>query len=139
LLPALLVPVVAEITGIEPGADCSRITARERRRLRTVLKDLRVTVTGHKGFSEAIVTAGGVSIREIDPYTMVSRLVRGLFFAGEVIDIDGDTGGYNLQAAFSTGRLAGVSAARYALDGGGGRDEYTGHRRRRIYRKPHMS
>ncbi|MFO8090144.1 MAG: NAD(P)/FAD-dependent oxidoreductase [Desulfatiglandaceae bacterium] len=114
LLPSLLVPVVAEISGIPPDAACSRITARERRRLRMTLKDLRVTVTGHGGFAEAIVTAGGVSTREVDPYTMKSRLAEALFFAGELIDIDGDTGGYNLQAAFSTGWLAGVNAARYA-------------------------
>ncbi|HDR14340.1 MAG TPA: NAD(P)/FAD-dependent oxidoreductase [Desulfobacteraceae bacterium] len=129
LLPASLIPIVAEAAGIELGAACSRITARERRRLRMILKDLRVTVTGHRGFSEAIVTAGGVSTREIDPYTMRSRLVRGLFFAGEIIDINGDTGGYNLQAAFSTGWLAGVSAACQAGGSGGCRDEHAGRRR----------
>jgi len=120
LLPSLLVPVVAEISDIPLDASCSRITARERRRLRMVLKDLRVTVTGHKGFAEAIVTAGGVRTREVDPYTMKSKLTEGLFFAGEIMDIDGDTGGYNLQAAFSTGWLAGVSAARFAREKGGG-------------------
>jgi hypothetical protein len=114
LLPSLLVPVVAELSGIPVGAACSGVTARERKRLRAVLKNLALTVTGHKGFPEAIVTAGGIHTREVDPYTMRSRVVEGLFFAGEVLDIDGDTGGYNLQAAFSTGWLAGVHAARYA-------------------------
>jgi predicted flavoprotein YhiN len=68
-------------------------------------------VTGHRSFAEAIVTAGGVKVKEVDPRTMESRLVKGLYLAGEVLDIDGDTGGYNLQAAFSTGWLAGRSAA----------------------------
>lgn len=75
-----------------------------------VLKDLKVTVNGFRPIEEAIVTSGGVSTKEIDPKTMESRLVKGLFFAGEVIDVDAYTGGYNLQIAFSTGRLAGESA-----------------------------
>ncbi len=75
------------------------------------LKDFRLDIIGHRGFNEAIVTAGGVDTKEVDPRTMASRLVKGLYFAGEVLDIDGDTGGYNLQAAFSTGFLAGQSAA----------------------------
>ena len=68
-------------------------------------------MTGHRPFAEAIITAGGVDTREVDPCTMASRLVEGLYFAGEVLDVDGDTGGYNLQAAFSTGWLAGRAAA----------------------------
>ncbi len=87
-----------------------QITARERERLRGWLKDFRLEVTGGRP-DEAIVTAGGIDTREIDPRTMASRLVKGLYFAGEVIDVDADTGGYNLQAAFSTGWLAGRSAA----------------------------
>jgi predicted flavoprotein YhiN len=75
------------------------------------LKDFRLEVTGHRPFAEAIITAGGVDTRDVDPRTMASRLVEGLFFAGEVLDVDADTGGYNLQAAFSTGWLAGRSAA----------------------------
>jgi predicted flavoprotein YhiN len=89
-----------------------QITAQERKRLRTWLKDFRLTVSRHRPFGEAVVTAGGVSTDEVDPRTMASRLVERLFFAGEVLDVDGDTGGYNLQAAFSTGWLAGRSAAR---------------------------
>ena len=76
-----------------------------------VLKDFCLEVTGHRPFAEAIITAGGVDTREVDPRTMASRLVEGLYFAGEVLDVDADTGGYNLQAAFSTGWLAGRSVA----------------------------
>jgi len=111
LLPRLLIPVCHEMTGLEPDAPAHQINAKDRKRLRIWLKDFRLKVTGHRGFAEAIVTAGGVDLREVDPKSMESRKVKGLFIAGEVLDLDGDTGGYNLQAAFSTGRLAGVSAA----------------------------
>ena len=87
------------------------ITSLERKRLRTWLKDFRLKVTGHRPFTEAIITAGGVNIREVDPDSMGSRLMDGLYFAGEILDLDGDTGGYNLQTAFSTGWLAGRSTA----------------------------
>jgi predicted Rossmann fold flavoprotein len=112
LLPAKLIPVCAELTGIPGDKLGHQITAEERKRLRLWLKDFRLEVTGHRPFTEAIVTAGGVETKEVDPRTMASRLVEGLYFAGEVLDIDADTGGYNLQAAFSTGWLAGCSAAR---------------------------
>ncbi|MDH7486923.1 MAG: NAD(P)/FAD-dependent oxidoreductase [Anaerolineae bacterium] len=112
LLPRKLIPVCVEQVGIPPHKAAHQITAQERERLRTWLKDFRLEVTGHRSFSEAIITAGGVDTREVDPRTMASRLVQGLYFAGEVLDVDGDTGGYNLQAAFSTGWLAGRSAAR---------------------------
>jgi predicted flavoprotein YhiN len=82
------------------------------------LKRFRLEVTGHRPFAEAIVTAGGVDTREINPRTMASRLVKGLYFCGEVLDLDADTGGYNLQAAFSTGWVAGRSAAG-GLEGAG--------------------
>jgi len=111
LLPAKLIPVCMELTSISPRAVGHQITAQERRRLRTWLKDFRLEVTGHRPLAEAIITAGGVETREVDPRTMASRLVEGLYFAGEVLDVDADTGGYNLQAAFSTGWLAGRSAA----------------------------
>ena len=111
LLPASLTAVVLDAVDLSGKTTGSQITAAERRRLRHVLKDFRLRVTGHRSWDEAIVTAGGVSLDEIDPRTMQSRLVKGLYFAGEVLDIDGPTGGYNLQAAFSTGRLAGRSAA----------------------------
>ncbi len=111
LLPAKLIPVCIDLTSISPYKVGHQITAQERKRLRMWLKDFRLEVTGHRPFAEAIVTAGGVDTREVDPRTMASRLVEGLYFAGEVLDVDADTGGYNLQAAFSTGWLAGRSAA----------------------------
>jgi hypothetical protein len=112
LLPRKLIPVCLDLTGISPEKLAHQITAQERKRLRAWLKDFRLQVTGHRSFAEAIITAGGVDTREVDPRTMASRLVEGLYFAGEVLDVDADTGGYNLQAAFSTGWLAGRSAAR---------------------------
>lgn len=111
LLPRKLIPVCIDLTGIPPDKPAHQITAQERERLRMWLKDFRLQVTGYRSFAEAIVTAGGVDTREVDPRTMGSRLVEGLYFAGEVLDVDADTGGYNLQAAFSTGWLAGRSAA----------------------------
>jgi predicted flavoprotein YhiN len=75
------------------------------------LKDFRLKITGHRSFKHAIITAGGIDTREVNPKTLESRLVNGLYFAGEILDIDADTGGFNLQAAFSTGWLAGSSAA----------------------------
>jgi predicted Rossmann fold flavoprotein len=112
LLPAKLIPVCIDLTGIPPDKVGHQITAEERKRLRLWLKDFRLEVTGCRPFTEAIITAGGVDTKEVDPRTMASRLVEGLYFAGEVLDIDADTGGYNLQAAFSTGWLAGRSSAR---------------------------
>jgi predicted flavoprotein YhiN len=112
LLPSKLIPVCMDLTSISPGKAGHQITTQERKRLRTWLKDFRLEVTGHRPFTEAIITAGGVDTREVNPRTMASRLVEGLYFAGEVLDVDADTGGYNLQAAFSTGWVAGRSAAR---------------------------
>ena len=112
LLPSKLIPVCMDMTGIPPDTVAHQITSEERRKLRVWLKDFRLEVTGHRSFTEAIITAGGVDTREINPRTMASRLVEGLYFAGEVLDVDADTGGYNLQAAFSTGWVAGRSAAR---------------------------
>jgi predicted Rossmann fold flavoprotein len=112
LLPAKMVPVFGSLLGIPTDKPAHQVTAQERRHIRTLLQDLRITIHGSRPIAEAIVTAGGVDTREIDPRTMQSRLIRGLFFCGEVIDVDADTGGYNLQAAFSTGHLAGESAAR---------------------------
>ncbi len=111
LLPQSMIPVCADLVGIPPDKPGHQITSKERGRLRSWLKDFRLEVTGFQPIAQAIVTAGGVDIREVDPRTMASRLVEGLYFAGEVLDIDADTGGYNLQAAFSTGWLAGRSAA----------------------------
>jgi len=113
LLPRSLIPVCVEQSGIPADKPAHQITAEERKRLRLWLKDFRLIVTGHRPLAQAIVTAGGVALGEVDPRTMQSRLHPGLFFAGEVLDVNADTGGYNLQAAFSTGRLAGSSAARW--------------------------
>ncbi len=111
LLPQKLIPVCISLVGIDADKPAHQITSVERKRLRLWLKDFQFEVAGHRTFDEAIITAGGVSTKEIDPRTMQSRLIQGLYLAGEVLDIDGDTGGYNLQAAFSTGWLAGRSVA----------------------------
>jgi len=111
LLPREMAPVCHELVGIPPERSVCSISAKERRRLRIWLKDFRLEVTGYRPLAEAIITAGGVDTREIDPGTMESRKTRGLFIAGELLDIHADTGGYNLQAAFSTGWLAGRAAA----------------------------
>lgn len=111
LLPRTMIPVFAWLAGIPEDIPVNKITAQQRKKMLDLLFDFRLTITGARPAEEAIVTAGGVSIKEIDPRTMESRLVRGLYFVGEVIDIDATTGGYNLQAAFSTGWVAGESAA----------------------------
>lgn len=111
LLPGSLIPVFIDLLGIPEDKACHQISASERKKIRLLLKEFRIPVTGHRPLNEAIITAGGVSLKEIDPRTMGSRLIENLYFAGEVLDIDADTGGYNLQAAFSTGWLAGRSAA----------------------------
>ena len=111
LLPKEMIPLALEQIGCNPERPAGTIRAAERKRLRLWLKNWRVRISGHRPLAEAIITAGGVATAEVDPRTMESRLVRGLFFAGEILDIQADTGGYNLQAAFSTGWLAGRSAA----------------------------
>ena len=111
LLPERLIQICLEQTNISPHKVSNQINAEERKRLRVWLKDFRLEITGHRPIEEAIITAGGVNTKEINPRTMESLLVKRLYFAGEVLDIDADTGGYNLQAAFSTGWLAGITAA----------------------------
>jgi predicted Rossmann fold flavoprotein len=111
LLPRKIIPVCIAQTKIPAEKQGHQITSVERKRLREWLKDFRLPISGHRSFRQAIVTAGGVDTREVDPRTMASRIMTGLYFAGEVLDIDADTGGYNLQAAFSTGWLAGNAAA----------------------------
>lgn len=110
LLPQKLVDPFVEMTGIPPDKLGHQITSAERERLH-LLKSLCFNIKAPLSMAAAMVTAGGVSLKEIDPHTMASRLVQGLYFCGEVMDIDAETGGYNLQAAFSTGYLAGESAA----------------------------
>lgn len=111
LLPRRLIEPVVALSGIEAEKPVHQVTREERQRLAWLLKNIRLTVTATRPLREAIITAGGVSTSEVDPGTMESKLVRGLYFAGEVLDVDGYTGGFNIQAAFSTGRLAGEHAA----------------------------
>ena len=111
LLPASLIPVFADLVGIEAHKPVNQITREERREMLYMLKGLPVTIKGPRPIDEAIVTSGGVRVQEIDPQTMASRIMPGLYFAGEVMDVDGYTGGYNLQAAWSSGYVAGSSAA----------------------------
>ncbi len=118
LLPAKLVPVMAFLSGIDPHKKCGDITKEERRNLVTLLKNLEMDVVGTRGFEEAIITKGGINVKEISPKTMMSKIVPGLFFAGEVTDLDALTGGFNLQIAWSTGFVAGESAAEYVTNGG---------------------
>lgn len=109
LLPAKLIPFAAQRSGIAPDKKANSITKEERARLADTLKSLKLSITGKRPIEEAVITRGGVNVKEIDPSTMQSRLCQGLFFAGEVIDTDALTGGYNLQIAFSTGYLAGLN------------------------------
>ena len=111
LLPKSLVPVAVKRCGIPPGLKVNQITREQRRDLAGLLKRFTVTVNGFRPIEEAIVTSGGVDVGEVNPATMESRLLPGLFFAGELLDVDGYTGGYNLQIAFSTGALAGRQSA----------------------------
>ncbi len=111
LLPQKLIPVIVRLSGIDADMKVNEITKEGRSRLVSLLKDLRVTVVDVTGYSEAVITVGGVCVSQVDPGTMESKLVRGLYFAGEVLDVSGFTGGFNLQVAFSTGYLAGISAA----------------------------
>lgn len=106
LLPQKLIPVVVERSGIPGETRCNSVTREQRRSLLSILKDFTVEIENFRPIAEAIVTAGGVSLKEVDPKTMGSKLVRGLYFAGEMLDVDAPTGGYNLQIAFATGRLA---------------------------------
>ncbi len=111
LLPQKLIPVFINRSGLDPEKACHQINRGERLELVKLFKNFDLTVNATRPIAEAIVTAGGVNIKEINPKTMESKLVKGLFFAGEVLDVDGYTGGYNLQAAFSTGYVAGKYAS----------------------------
>ncbi len=115
LLPDRFISTAMSTAGIDPNMRCNQMTATQRAGMLAQIKSFRLNITGHRPLAEAMVTAGGVDTKEVDPRTMASRLTTGLYFAGEVLDIDGDTVGFNLQAAFSTGWLAGRSAGEYAL------------------------
>lgn len=107
LLPRLMIPVVVRLSGIEPHLKVNQVTKEQRQKLISVIKGLTLNVTGLRPIQEAIITRGGVSVKEVSPSTMESKLCKGLFFAGEILDVDALTGGFNLQIAFSTGYLAG--------------------------------
>lgn len=108
-LPATMVPVFIDLLELDPEKECHQISSKERKQIRHLLKNLRFRITNHRSFKEAIITAGGISTSEIFSKTMESKLVTGLYFAGEMMDVDARTGGYNLQIAYSTGWLAGNS------------------------------
>lgn len=110
LFPSKLVPVMIRLSGIDPERPVHDITKEERLSFVSLIKNLPITVIGTRSFNEAIITRGGVDVKEINPSTMESKLIKGLYFAGEVIDVDTETGGFNLQVAWSTGHLAGTSA-----------------------------
>lgn len=109
LLPSKLMPVIVARSGIDPEKKVNEITKQERQQIAAQIKDFRLTITGLRDYKEAIITQGGISVREINPSTMESKKVKGLYFAGEVLDLDAVTGGFNLQIAWSTGYLAGIS------------------------------
>lgn len=111
LLPQKLIPVIVKLSGIKPTTKTNQVTKEQRHTLVNLLKSLKVTAIAFRPIDEAIVTSGGIKTSEINPKTMESKLINGLYFAGEVIDVDAYTGGFNLQIAFSTGHLAGESAA----------------------------
>ena len=110
LFPAKLKPVIVELSGIPEEKKVNEVTKEERLRFVRMIKDFSMTLTAMRGYNEAIITKGGVSVKEIDPGTMESKLVNRLYFAGEVLDLDAVTGGYNFQIAWSTGYLAGMNA-----------------------------
>lgn len=118
LLPARLAALAPGLCGLDPDAPVGQISRQDRLRLAAWLKAVPLPVRGTRPLEEAIVTRGGVDVREVLPGTMMSRLREGLFFAGELLDVDAHTGGYNLQIAFSTGALAGQSAAEWAAGTG---------------------
>lgn len=111
LLPSKMISSVIKLSGIDPGKRVNLITRQERNTLVKLLKEFPVHIIGNRGYNEAIITRGGVSVKEINPSTMESKRIKGLYFAGEMIDVDAYTGGFNLQIAWSTGHLAGVSCA----------------------------
>lgn len=109
LLPAKLIPVIVELSGIDEHKQVNNVTKEERHNLVNLLKGFTFKIDSLRGFNEAIITKGGVSVKEINPTTMEAKKIKGLFFAGEVLDLDAVTGGYNLQIAWSTGYLAGLN------------------------------
>ncbi|MGN0526628.1 MAG: NAD(P)/FAD-dependent oxidoreductase [Acutalibacteraceae bacterium] len=113
MLPRKMIPIVVKLSGLNGNIKSNQVTKEMRGALVDLLKDIRLTVTDFRPIDEAIITSGGIPVSEIDPKTMKSKICDGLYFAGEVIDVDAYTGGFNLQIAFSTGHLAGSSVANY--------------------------
>ena len=109
LLPAKMIPIMIALSGIDPDTKVNEISREQRQNLLHLFKNMPLTITGLRDFKEAIITKGGVSVKDINPSTMESKLVQGLYFCGEVLDLDALTGVYNLQIAWSTGHLAGIS------------------------------
>jgi predicted Rossmann fold flavoprotein len=116
LLPRLMIPVMLERAGVPGERKAHDLTKGERRRLVELLKRFDVAISGPRPINEAIITSGGVKVGEVDPKTMASKKIRGLYFAGELLDVDAYTGGFNLQIAWATGNAAGESAAAYVRD-----------------------
>ena len=114
LLPRLMIPVIVKRSGIDPETKVNGITKEQRRSLLLAIKHYSVPITGTRPVEEAVITAGGVDTREVRPGDMSAKLARGLYFAGEILDLDAYTGGFNLQIAWCTGRAAGKAAAAYA-------------------------
>jgi len=110
-LPSSMIPVFIELLKLDPEKECHQVSSNERKQIRVLLKNLPFTISKIRSFKEAIITAGGISTDEISSKTMESKLIKGLYFAGEIIDVDAETGGYNLQIAYSTGWVAGNNAA----------------------------
>ena len=115
LLPQKILPVILDLTKIDPEKKGNSITKDERKKLRLLLKQFPLTIKSLLGFNKAIITSGGIALNEIDPKTMRSKIIDNLYFAGEILDLDGPTGGYNLQVCWSTGYLAGESAAKNSI------------------------
>jgi len=109
LLPQIMIPVFVDLLGIPEDKQLSQISSEERKNIRMLLKEFKLEICGYKSYDDAVVTAGGISLKEVNPQSMESKLVPGLYFAGEILDLNGETGGFNLQAAFSTGWIAGQS------------------------------
>jgi predicted flavoprotein YhiN len=114
-LPSKLIPEFIRLLGLNGEKLSNQVNADEKKMIRMLLKNLRFEITSLRPFSEAIITSGGISLQQIDSHTLASKIYSNLYFAGETMDVDANTGGYNLQIAFSTGVLAGESAALMAL------------------------
>jgi len=106
-LPSKMIPVMVTLSGIDPATKVNQITKDQRKKLLECFKQLKIGIAGLRDFSEAIITVGGVNVKEVDPGTMESKLIKNLYIAGEMLDVDALTGGYNIQIAVSTGWLAG--------------------------------